>query len=204
MRKLAFVALLLMAVLPARAAPARTDISPAGGSPRAVLAFVPQKMFREDDLEDLMRRLGHAGYDVIVAAPDTTIAVGMARTVIHPGLRLDAADPRDFAALVLINGSGAVLCWDDSLLHERIRAFAAAGRLVAALGVTPVTLARTGLLKGRRATVFPHRAAVTDLVRAGARYVARPVVEDGNIMTASDSRYVNLFGRALIAWLRRH
>jgi protease I len=203
MQKLTISILILLVVASALAAPPASGVSPHHDPERTVLVFVPQKMFREDVLEQVRRRLEYAGLRVRITSPDTTVAVGMTRTVIRPNLTLEEVRPEDFAALILIGGSGSILHWDDTLLHEKSRGFAAAGKLVGAIGVAPITLARAGVLKDHKAAVFPHRAAVAELQQGGATYLANPVVEDANIITASDSRYSRRFARALSAWLDR-
>ncbi len=203
MRELTLLAVAMMLAGTAVGAPPESVVASRTDPDRTVLAFVPQKMFREEVLEAVRRRLEYAGYRVKVAAPDTTIAVGMTRTVIRPNLTLADARPDDFAALVVIGGSGTVVYWSDTLLGDLVRAFAQSGRLVAASGVAPIVLARAGVLAGHRATVYPHRSAVGELQAAGARYVANPVVEDDNLITAADAKYAGRFSRSIIDWLKR-
>lgn len=169
---------------------------PAGASGRpAVLVFVPQSLFLDEEYDAVTSRLSRAGLRVVTSSTDTTAAESMDGLLIKPELPLAAADPADYAGLVLVGGSGAVLYWGDSLLHARCREFAAAGRLVAAIGIMPVALARAGLLKGRRATVFPDRRAVEFLKEAGARVSLNEIVTDGNIVTASRSRTARALAR---------
>ncbi len=180
-----------------------TAARPTWNPEKTVLAFVAQEMFSDETLEGIRRKLGYAGYRMQVAAPDSTVAVGMDRTVIKPNLTLAEVESEDFAALVLINGSGIVLHWDDSLLHARCRDFIETDKLVAAIGIAPICLARAGALAGYKATVFPDHAAVRELTENGARFVPNPIVEDRSILTASEAQYVRAFGKALVAWLER-
>jgi len=103
----------------------------------------------------------------------------------------------DYSGIAIIGGSGAALHWDDSLLQARCREFAASGKVVAAIGIAPVTLARAGVLTGRRATAFRDRATVDWLRQAGARYSFRGVVADRNIITAASSDQARAFGSAV-------
>jgi protease I len=117
--------------------------------------------------------------------------------VVRLDLALRDANAADYAGLVLIGGSGAALYWDDSLLQARCREFAANGKVVAAIGIAPVTLARAGVLKGRSATAFRDRAVVDWMRKAGAKYCFKGVVTDRNLITAESSEQARAFGQAV-------
>jgi protease I len=89
----------------------------------------------------------------------------------------------DYDCIVFIGGVGATVYFDDPLAHSIASEAAAAGKVVAAICVSPVTLARAGVLQGRRATVFPDYAA--ELENAGAMYTGEDVTVDGRIITAN-------------------
>lgn len=169
----------------------------------AVVLFVSGRLFCEDVLEQVRIELLRAGHDVLIAAPDTLIAVGMDRTIIRPDLRLADADPAAARALVLVGGSGAIRHWTDSSLHRVCRSFVEAGRPVGSVGLANICLARAGLLEGRRATTFPDRGAIAELHRAGSRYRPRAVVVDGPVITGLDTKAAREFGRALVGLLER-
>jgi len=72
---------------------------------------------------------------------------------------------------------------------------------VAAICISPVTLARAGILKNRRATVFPTEAE--ELKKEGAIYTGAPVEEDGRIITASGPEAAGEFGERIASVLFR-
>ena len=168
---------------------AATDSAAAAFRPadpgRAVALFVPQQFFADDEYEPLARRLAGAGLEVAVVSRDTGVAVSTGRVILNPVLTLEALRAEDFAAFVLVGGPGMVLHWGDSLLHRRCREFQSAGKTIAAIGIAPITLARSGVLKDRTATVYNDRAAVTELKSAGARHSFRSLVTDRGIITAA-------------------
>jgi protease I len=191
--------------------PVATEASDAATAPEAtpapgkakpegidVLVFVPRRMYREEPLEGLRSQFDKHGIRLKVASRDTTIAVGMNRTVIRPDMGLREADPADFDMLVLDGGSGAALCWDDTVVQAKVREFARAGRPLAAIGIAPVILAKAGVLQGRKATVYPHRAAVDWLRQNGALFSFDPVVTDDGIITASDAEHAKPFVDAIL------
>ena len=79
------------------------------------------------------------------------------------------------------------------------RAFAKAGKPIAAICHGPWLLVEADLLRGRKATAWP--SIRTDLRNAGAIVVDQPAVTDGNIVTSRKPEDVTAFTEALIAIL---
>jgi len=73
------------------------------------------------------------------------------------------------------------------------------GEVVAAICHAPWVLVSAGLLKGRTVTCF--RSIKDDVVNAGARYVDKEVVRDGNIITSRFPEDLPAFCREIIAAL---
>jgi protease I len=178
--------------IPVEPAPA-----PAGAPERTVLIYLPQQLFNEQEFDPALRRLSLAGVDTRLVAADSGVAVSMSQLVVSLDLALRDVNVADFAGFVLIGGSGAAVYWDDSLLQAKCREFADAGKVVAAIGIAPVTLARAGVLKGRKATAFRDRTVVNWLRQAGARYCFKGVVADRNIITAASSEQARAFGQSV-------
>jgi len=178
--------------IPVEPAPA-----PAGAPPRTILVYLPQQLFNEQEFEPTLRRISLAGVETRLAAADSGVAVSMSQLVVGLDLALRDVNVADYAGLVMIGGSGAAVYWDDSLLQTKCREFASGEKIVAAIGIAPVTLARAGLLKGRRATVFRDRTTVDWLRQAGAKYSFNGVVADRNIITAASSEEARAFGQAI-------
>ena len=173
--------------------------APAGASGRTVLVYLPMQLFNEQEFEPALRRMSLSGVETRLAGSDSGVAVSMSQLVVRLDLALRDANVADYAGLVLIGGSGAAAYWDDSLLQARCREFANNGKVVAAIGIAPVTLARAGVLKGRQATVFRDRTTVDWLTQAGAKFSFKGVVADRNIITAASSEQARAFGQAVAA-----
>lgn len=171
--------------------------APAGAPGRTVLVYLPQQLFNEQEFEPALQRMSRAGVETRLAASDSGVAVSVSQLVVRLDLPLRDANAADYAGLVLVGGSGAAVYWDDSLLQAKCREFAAGGKIVAAIGIAPVTLARAGVLKGRKATVFRDRATVDWLRQAGARFSFKGVVADRNVITAASAEQARAFGQAV-------
>ena len=117
---------------------------------------------------------------------------------IRPDLTVEEVRPEDYDALILPGGLGN----PDRLRREAsviavIRAFAEAGKPVAAICHGPWLLIEADLLRGRKATAYG--SILTDLRNAGAMVVDAPAVTDGNIVTSRKPADVPDFVEAVIA-----
>ena len=80
-----------------------------------------------------------------------------------------------------------------------VHAFFEAGKPVAAICQAPWTLVEADVVKGRTLTCWPSIAV--DVKNAGGRYVDKPVVEDGNLITSRKTDDLTHFTDALIRQL---
>jgi protease I len=160
---------------------------------------VAPERFRDEELLAPQRLLERHGAAVTVVSTRGGAATGMLGARIAVAATVRGAREADHDALAIAGGSGAPThLWDDAALRALVRAFHRAGKPVAAICLSGPVLARAGVLVGRRATVYPAERAILELRRGGAQYVAEPVVEDGNVLTASGPEAAEAFGAALL------
>ena len=116
---------------------------------------------------------------------------------IRPDLTIAQAQAEDYDALIL---PGGVRNPDQLRTNiaaiALIRAFAEAGKPIAAICHGPWLLVEADLLRGRTATSWP--SIRTDLKNAGASVVDEPAVTDGNIVTSRNPDDVPAFTEAVI------
>jgi protease I len=113
---------------------------------------------------------------------------------------LSGVNASEYDAVVFIGGPGAESLFNDPEAHKLARDTVSSGRILAAICIAPVILANAGVLKGRKATVFPGEEGF--LVSGGALYTAKAVEKDGNIITADGPSSALEFARALAEALR--
>jgi protease I len=104
----------------------------------------------------------------------------------------------DFDALLL---PGGVMNPDHLRLDPQavrfVRAFFDAGKPVAAICHGPWMLVEADVVRGREITSFP--SIKTDLKNAGARWVDREVVSNGNLVTSRKPDDIPAFNREMLA-----
>jgi protease I len=110
---------------------------------------------------------------------------------------LKSADPASFDALLL---PGGVMNPDQlRMIPEAVsfvKHFFRAGKPVAAICHGPWMLIEAGVVKGKTVTSWP--SLHTDLVNAGANWVDKEVVQDGNIITSRKPDDIPAFSKKLI------
>ena len=145
-------------------------------------------------------RFQEAGFDPVVAGPQARLyhlvlhevppdsSIPWDITQERPGYHLRAriafarVRPRDYVALFLSGGRAPEYLRDDPDLLRITRHFFEAGKPVASVCHGIEILTAAGVIEGR--TVTTVRKCARDAVQGGARFVDRPVVVDGNLVTA--------------------
>ncbi len=166
---------------------------------KAVLV-IAAKDFRDEEYLVPKRLLEEGGIEVLTASTTKNWAEGKLGARVQPDLLLTEVEPAEIDALVFVGGGGSSRYFDDPAAHALAQETASAGKVVAAICIAPVILARAGLLKGRKATVYLD--GVEDLRQAGAVYTEQPVVTDGRVVTANGPEAAEAFGRELVTLLK--
>lgn len=163
-------------------------------NPKSIVMIIAHKNFRDEEVKEPYDYLKGLGHKVIIASTDTTEAEGMLGMRIKPDILISQIDTTH-DALVLIGGTGATVYWNDSLVHNLVRYFYDSGKVVAAICLAPATLARAGILKDKRATVFS--SAKEDLVKYGANYTGEDLEIEDKLITASGPKAAKDFAIAI-------
>jgi len=120
----------------------------------------------------------------------------MLGATVKPDVLLTDVAADDYDAMVFIGGTGAKEYWDDPNAQQLAREAVRQGKLLAAICLAPVTLARAGVLDGKRATVWPDQQG--ELRKAGGTYEGERVVVDGKLVTGSGPEAAQEFADALV------
>lgn len=168
---------------------------------KARVLIVSTDGFEESELFGPLQILREEGADVKLASPDlkpiqATVHDDPGKTI-RPDLTVDQARAEDYDALILPGGvRNPDQLRTNKAAIDLIRAFADAGKPVAAICHGPWLLVEADLLRGRTATSWP--SIRTDLRNAGANVVDEPAVTDGNIVTSRNPGDVPAFTEAVI------
>ncbi|MCW7074773.1 MAG: DJ-1/PfpI/YhbO family deglycase/protease [Candidatus Methanospirare jalkutatii] len=170
---------------------------------KKILMVIAQQDFRDEELFEPKAVFEGAGASVFVAAPRKETATGMLGGKVQPDFAISGVNASEFDAVVVVGGSGSPkYLWDDTQLRNLVKDAYAGGKVVAAICLSPVVLARAGILKGKSATVFPSSDAVAELKKGGAIYKDESVVIAGRIVTGRDPASAEAFANAIASLLR--
>lgn len=160
--------------------------------------------FEQSELEVPQKKLAALGAKVEVTSPKTGSIKGWKHTDWGSKVTVDVAladaDVKDYDALVLPGGqmNPDALRLEPKAI-ELIKAFAAAGKPVAAVCHAPWLLIDAGLVKGRKVTSWP--SVRTDLTNAGATVVDQSAVIDRGIITSRKPEDLDDFVEAIASQL---
>lgn len=167
---------------------------------KKVLMIIAASGFQDDEFGQPYNLLARLGATVKIACSRKDRATGKFGRQVIPDFALTECKADDYDAVVFIGGSGASEYFNNTQAHVLARDAAAKGKVLGAICIAPVTLANAGVLKGKKATVFPSEE--DQLVNQGAKLTKQNVVVDGKIVTASGPQAAREFAETLAELLQ--
>jgi protease I len=165
-------------------------------SGKSVLMIIAPTQFRDEELLVPKKEFESAGANVTVASTRPGEAQGMLGAKVNVNATIYSVNPDNFAGIVIVGGMGSPEhLWGAVQLHDLIRHFHSRKQLVAAICLSGAVLAKSGVLNGKSATVWPDDKAIQELKTGKASYVKEPVVQDGHIVTADGPEAAETFAR---------
>ena len=170
------------------------------------IAILVDDLFEQAELAEPKKALEAAGATVHIVSPKGPQVTGMKHhdkgDSFDVDVPLDRASPDDYDGLVL---PGGVVNADTLRTNETAQAFAkafdGAGKPIAVVCHGPWLLISAGLAAGRTLTSWPSLR--DDLRNAGATWVDREVVCDGNWTSSRKPDDLPAFNREFVAALQR-
>jgi protease I len=167
------------------------------------IAFIVDQMFEDSEMSVPYERVKQAGYEpVIVGLEKGKKLEGKKHTkefVTDEAIADVSAD--DFIALVIPGGYSPDHLRSDEDMVSFVRDFFDAGKPIAAICHAGWMLAEADIVENRTVTSWP--SIKTDLVNAGAKWIDREVVEDGNLITSRKPDDLDAFCTALLRQIDR-
>jgi protease I len=164
----------------------------------AVMIIAPTN-FRDEEYQEPRQIIENAGVNVIVASVKPGICYGTYGARAEAERSISDVSASDFDAIIFVGGNGSSVYWDNSDAHRLCREAHQQGKILAAICIAPVTLARAGVLKGRRATVWSGEK--DQLSALGTEYTGADVEVDGKMITANGPHAAKRFGNKIVEML---
>lgn len=174
-------------------------------SGRKILMVIAFKDFRDEEYFVPKEILEESGAEVKTASSKTGYALGADGSETAVDYLVQDVDLNNFDAVVFVGGPGCLANLDNENSYNLAREVVAKNKILAAICVSPVILAKAGVLNGKSATVWSSvmdKSAIKILEQNNVIYKEGKVVVDGRIITGNGPAAAIEFTEAIIKILK--
>ena len=170
-----------------------------------ILLVIPQNRFCDQQLSELKSIF--AGVKTLILSKSGNEAVGeMKMKVLPDGILVDwdkrLLPNQKYDAVVVVGGKGAKnSLWNDPILPQILTDHFRAGKVVGALGLSVVSLARAGLLARQGVSAPDNELCIRELEEAEAFVVEEPLTFSDRVVTAGADTSGRVFGEKILELL---
>ncbi|MFA6548561.1 MAG: DJ-1/PfpI family protein [Candidatus Margulisiibacteriota bacterium] len=157
-----------------------------------IIAF---ERFRDEEYTDPKQVLEQAGFTAVTVSSALGTATGKLGMKAKVDITLEQVIVQDYAAILFIGGPGSFSYYDNPICHKIAQDTLKAGKVLGAICAAPGILAKAGVLKGKKATMFDDTGVLGE---NGATYTGNGVEIDGNIITATGPVTAKAWTEAII------
>jgi len=173
---------------------------------KKVVMIVASEGFRDEEYLVPKKVLENRGVEVKTASNKLGIAQGADGAETKVDLLIQDINLSDFDAIIFVGGPGALNNLDNEISYNLIKKTIEEDKPLAAICISPVILAKAGILKNKKATVWSSisdKSPIKILEENGALYQKENVVIDGKIITANGPLAAKEFGEAIVNLLEK-
>ncbi|MFH0948581.1 MAG: DJ-1/PfpI family protein [Elusimicrobiota bacterium] len=166
-----------------------------------VVMIIAKNEFRDEEYLQPKEILTKSKVEVVTVSSSTGTAKGMLGAIVNVDITINEVDAKNYDAVIFIGGGGASEYFDNKQAHKIAVDTINNKKILAAICIAPVTLAKAGVLKGKKATVFPSGLGIDEIKKYGGTYTGKKVEVDGNIVTAYGPEAAKQFGEKILELL---
>jgi len=148
--------------------------------------FIPQEVFEKE------------GLSFEVFSDKKGVLVGAYGGEGFAGKEIGELDVDGFSGIVFVGGSGAMKLLDNEESYRVVKESVKSGKILAAICISPVILAKAGVLRGKKVTVWSSsmdKSAIKEVEDYGGEYKKERVVRDGGIITGEGPEVAEEFAK---------
>lgn len=172
---------------------------------KKVLFIIAKQDFRDEEYfipKSILEKENH-----VITASNTNekIALGALGGEANVDINYENVKVDDYDAIIFVGGPGALKNLDNEISYKIAKEALEKNKILAAICISPTILAKAGVLKNKKATVWHsslEKGPIKILEENGAIFVDEDVVEDGNIITANGPKAAEKFGNKILEKLR--
>lgn len=169
-------------------------------SNKKIAIIIAFKDFKDEECFAPQRILQESGAEIKIVSDELGAASGVDGGEAKIEIKLSDLDVSDFDGVVFIGGPGALSHLDNENSYKIAKDAVNQNKILAAICISPMILAKAGVLRDKRATVWTSpldKKPKKVLEENGAKYQDKNVVIDGNIVTANGPGAAEEFGKAV-------
>ncbi|MBD3204264.1 hypothetical protein GF327_08270 [Candidatus Woesearchaeota archaeon] len=170
-----------------------------------VLLIIAQVGFQDVEYKNTRKVLEENRIEVETASISKETAKGKYGMELVPDTTVKDAILDGYDMIVVIGGPGAPKLAEYEEVMDLLKRGDGKKRLIGAICIAPAILAKAGILKGKRATVWTskeNKEAIEIIEEHGAEFVDEPVVVDGRIITANGPEAAEDFGKGIVEMIK--
>lgn len=167
---------------------------------KRVLFIVAFNDFQDMEYKKTKQAIKDRGIKVEVCSSSIGTARGKFGGEIKIDILINDVDISVYEAIVFIGGPGAVEYLNSQDAYAVCKQAVAQEKILAAICMAPQILAKSGVIKDKKATVFSSEAdqsGVKILQEEGVKYMEKDIVEDGKFITANGPAAAEGFGKVI-------
>ena len=170
---------------------------------KKVLMIIAHENFRDEELNVPYKQFVGEGMEVTVASPVKGTATGMFGAVFDVKYSVDEVNEADFDAVLFVGGMGTPSVRASERAVE-IAKNSVNRKVLGAICWAPTILAKADVVRGKKVTVWlgddPEYGMKTSEVmeNAGATFINKEVVTDGNLVTGNGPNAAEKFADAVM------
>ena len=168
---------------------------------KRVAMIIAFNNFKDEEYLDTKEELKKGSIEIEVVSNSIGIAKGVGGTKVEIKKTIKELNIDDYDGIVFIGGSGALENLDNSDSYKIAKEAISKNKILAAICISPVILAKSGVLNGKKATVWSStldKSPIKELEKNGAIYLDQSVVVDGKIITGNGPKAAHQFGKTIV------
>ncbi len=168
---------------------------------KKVLIVIAYKDYQDHELKPVKEYLSMFGAHLNIASTSLGTATGKFGGTTEVDCLISDIHPEHYNAAIFIGGPGVVELQENLAVYPLIEGVARHCQVVAAICLAPILLAKAGVLKGKKATIwtsYDDNSNADALTQRKVRYSDKNVVVDGKFITANGPDAADLFARTIV------
>ncbi len=165
-----------------------------------IIMIIAHHDFRDEELLVPKKIFEQNGFSVTIASTSLKTATGMLGAKVKPQVLINNVNVKNYDAVIFVGGVGSSEYFNNKTAFKIAIEATKEGKVIGATCLAPVILANAGILKGKKATVWPQESSA--LKQMGAIYTGKDVTVDHNIVTANGPSAASLFAHRVLELLK--